>query len=87
MKRININGQQSIYSKKLLKQKYKFLTSTVGSQCSCRNLDEKEKNQLILKTSTTCVDKEKYLLRSEMIDEKKILWLELDDKHCNRIFR
>ena len=36
-------------------EKYKYFPSTAGSQCSCRKLDEKEKNSLILKAFKICV--------------------------------
>ena len=39
-------------------EKYKYFPSTAGTQCSFRNLDEKERNSLILKAFQTCVGTE-----------------------------
>ena len=36
-------------------EKYKYFPSTAGTQCSYRNLDEKEKNSFILEAYKTCV--------------------------------
>ena len=52
--------------------KYTYFTSTAGSQCSYRNLDENENNSLILEALITGDNNEKYLLRREMREEKKI---------------
>tara|TARA_B100000579_G_C22448931_1_gene673377 strand:+ start:76 stop:477 length:402 start_codon:yes stop_codon:yes gene_type:complete len=39
-------------------EKYKYFPSTVGTQCSYRILDEKEKNSLILKAFKICIGTE-----------------------------
>tara|TARA_B100000965_G_C19261206_1_gene613110 strand:- start:89 stop:490 length:402 start_codon:yes stop_codon:yes gene_type:complete len=53
-------------------EKYKYFPSTIGTQCSFRKLDEREKNSLILKAFKTCVS-------SKGDTETK---LEIKNKYC-----